>query len=367
MGRSYTYAVTSTGHDSEGGWWVIAPPAAGAFDGIAHYSAALAEAINAIEPAQLISPASWAAFHQSHAERARSSAVKGILLQYSPPAFVKADLPKLLSILAHVRGRGLPVVTTVHEYWPPPSASIKRTVWRWLCRRALLAVAARSSQLAVTTPYAGRFLAESGIRPAAGAVVIPVGTNIPATPRACSGSEGKPLTIAMFGQPAGLDPAVVLALAKWVEARSPRPRLVWNAHSIDQMRTWWQQLGAPDVVEFHGGQPSGDVADLLGEADLAVGPYIDGASTRRSTLAAFVAGGLPIVALDGRYTDDRLRQSGALLLSPIGNAPAFIANLNRLAGDAALRAEMSAASRRLQANDLAWPRIAEQQLEAARK
>lgn len=371
MGRSYTYAVTADGNGVRGGWWVIAPPAEGSFDGIAHYSAELAKAINAIEPAKLISPASWRALHESHAALARTDAVKGILLQYSPPSFVKTDLPKLLSILALVRKRGLPVVTTVHEYWPPPSSSPKRMVWRWLCRKALAAVITRSSAVATTTPYAAGQLEEAGFGSAKFTAVIPVGTGIqvgrrPAEARAAS-EGGQAQTFVIFGQPVAFDREVVLHFARWAAAQTPRPRVIWVARGAAEIQSWWRSIGAPDVVEIRAGLPAADVSQLLSEATIGLAPYVDGASTRRSSLAALIAHGLPIVALDGRYTDDRLRKSGGLLMSPLENGPAFVANVERMIGDQQVRSASATSVAKLYETELSWPRIAQQYLEVLKK
>jgi glycosyltransferase involved in cell wall biosynthesis len=350
-------AAAPSGRGVEPEWWVVAPPATGSFDGVTHFCAELAAAINEIEPARLVS---------SHAEVTGAAEVRGIFLQHSPPAFVTGDLPRLLSALSRLRARGVPIVTTVHEYWSPATLSPKRAVWRWLCKRALASVAARSSRLVATTPYAARFLAESGIPGAKDAAVIPVGSTIPVVSKAMRERDPRSTpTIAMFGQPGIFDRAVVRAMAQWIEKQSPRPRWIWMGRSAGEMRAWWRDLGAPDVVEIHGGQPSADVAALLSDADLAVALYDDGASTRRSSLASMIAHGLPVVGLDGRFTDDRLRKSGAFLLSPIGDATAFIANLDRVLRDEALRDQMASASSRLDETDLSWPRIARQYLEIA--
>jgi glycosyltransferase involved in cell wall biosynthesis len=93
--------------------------------------------------------------------------------------------------------------------------------------------------------------------------------------------------------------------------------------------------------------------------------YDDGVSTRRTTMTALLAHGLPIVGLDGRYTDSRLRDSGAFLLSPLVDAPALIANLQRVMTNPALRSSLAAAAVRLHASDFTWPRIAERYLFAA--
>lgn len=358
MTLSSERAAARRGRGVEPEWWIVAPPATGAFDGIAHFSAELAAAINEIQPARLVS---------SHAEVAESAEVRGIFLQYSPPAFVTSDLPRLLSQLSRLRARGVPIVTTVHEYWSPSTWSPKRAIWRWLCKRALSAVAARSSRLVATTPYAASVLADAGITGAKDAAIIPIGTGIPAVPAALQErDQGSPPTIAMFGQPGIFDRAVVLAVAQWMAAQSPRPRWIWIARSADEMRAWWRDLRAPDVVEIHGGLPPHRVSQLLSEASIGLAVYDDGASTRRSSLAAIVAHGLPVVGLDGRFTDDRLRKSGAFLLSPIGNAPALVANLERALASPALQDEMAAASLRLHDTDLSWPQIATQYLSVAK-
>jgi glycosyltransferase involved in cell wall biosynthesis len=342
-------------------WWIVAPPAAGSFDGIAHFSAELAAAINEIEPAKVVSS------HAGLAEAAGKNP-KGILLQYYPGAFVTPQLPKLLSTLSRVRASGVPVVTTVHEYWPPSSGSLKRGVWRWLCRKALAAVIARSSAVVATTPYAAGQLEEAGLGPAQFTPVIPIGTGIKvsSTDRSASSGGHAPLTFVMFGQPGIFDRAVVSHVARWVAQQDPRPRLIWIARDADEMRAWWRDLGAPDVVEIHGGLPAERVSQLLSGASAGFAVYDDGASTRRSSLAALMAHGLPIVALDGRFTDDRLRKSGAFLFSPLGDGPAFVANAERLISDPALRVSMASKMSAFYEKEISWPRIAAKYLEILR-
>jgi glycosyltransferase involved in cell wall biosynthesis len=264
--------------------------------------------------------------------------------------------------MSELRARGVPIVTTVHEYWPPASSSPKRAVWRWLCKRALAAIAARSSRLVATTPYAAGHLANAHIAPAAKFTVIPVPTNIPAV--AVSQAAGPPALV-MFGQPYVLDRAVVLGLARWLESQSPRPRWIWIARSLAEMKQFWREIGAPPVVEIHGELPAADVSALIAQGSIGLGVYDDGVSTRRTTLTALLAHGLPIAGLDGRYTDGRLRNSGAFLLSPLGDAPGLIANVQRLLSDQDLRSSLAAAASRLHAADFTWARIAEQYLSAS--
>lgn len=336
-----------------GNWLVVAPPPVGPFDGIADFSRGLADAVNATQPAKL-------AF--SRAELAEDAGLRGVFLQYYPNAFVTMELPALLSQMSKLRARGVPIVTTVHEYWPPASSSLKREVWRMLCKQTLKAVAARSSHLVATTPYAAGHLVRSGIAPAAKFSVIPVPSNIPAV---AARAPGPAPALVMFGQPYVLDRAVVLALARWIEHQSPRPRWIWIARSVAEMKKFWAEIGAPNVIEFHGELPAADVSALIVQGTIGLGLYDDGVSTRRTTLTALLAHGLPVVGLEGRYTDGRLRDSGGFLLSPIGDAAALIANLQRLLNDASLQSSLASAAARLHAGELSWTRVAEQYLNAS--
>jgi glycosyltransferase involved in cell wall biosynthesis len=172
--------------------------------------------------------------------------------------------------------------------------------------------------------------------------------------------------LVMFGQPYVLDRAVVLGLARWIETEAPRPRWIWIARSVAEMKQWWAEIGAPDVVEIHGELPAAEVSALIAQGSIGLGLYDDGVSTRRTTLTALLAHGLPIVGLDGRYTDGRLRDSGAFLLSPLLDAPAFIANLRRVLADPARRSALAASAVRLHASEFTWARAAEQYLAAAK-
>lgn len=341
-------------------WWVVSPAAVGAFDGIADFSRALATAIGETAPARLVPT------HDEFMASVRGAPLLGVFLQYSPPAFVQPHVVPLLAALSRLRRSGVPVVTTVHEYWPPASSSIKRGVWRRLCKRVLSAVASRSSCMVATTPFADDHLRRSGVFGRTPSRVIPVGSNIVPAPRTPH-TEG-PITFAMFGQPYVMDRAVVLGFTRWLASlpAAQRPRLVWAARSDDEVRRWWREVGAPDVVDVRGGLSSPDVAELLARADVGLAFYDDGVSTRRSGFTAMAATGLPIVGLHGRFTDDRLKACPGLLLSPIGDANALVSNAQRVVDDAALRERLALGTAELYRADLTWSRIAGQYLSAAR-
>lgn len=346
-------------------WWVVSPVGPGRFDGIGDFSDALNHAINLIEPCRLVIGDPWSVLD------ARASALdrcRGLFVQYSPPAFVGRDWSPLRRLLAAARERKLPVVTTVHEYWPPASLSPRRMFHRARCRRALRQLMSLSDIVVVTTPYAAGELASSGLPRAEGFTIIPIGTGIP--PLVPSDPSSEPATLVMFGQPAAMSAPVLRRLAEW-QAAPDAPRMRWIARDADEIRRCWRQAGGREHadgiggLDIRGGLPAPDVSHLLAHAAAALAPYDDGASTRRSSLAALAAHGLPVVATDGRYTDRRVRESGALLLSPLGDGDAFVANVARILADPALRASMGAAMRRFYDAELSWPRLAAQYVAAA--
>jgi glycosyltransferase involved in cell wall biosynthesis len=101
-----------------------------------------------------------------------------------------------------------------------------------------------------------------------------------------------------------------------------------------------------------------DVACHLAAADLFVAPFVDGVSTRRTTLMAALQHGLAVVGTDGRLTDDVLRRaSDALTLVPVDDRKGLENAVRWLAGDADQRLARGAAGRELYERSFDWPVI----------
>jgi glycosyltransferase involved in cell wall biosynthesis len=96
-----------------------------------------------------------------------------------------------------------------------------------------------------------------------------------------------------------------------------------------------------------GGVPEQEAAAHLQACDLLVQPYPDGASSRRGSLLAGLALGLPILTTEGALSEPLWCESGAVALAPAGNINAMLQEADRLLGDRCCRLQLAAGAREL--------------------
>ena len=99
------------------------------------------------------------------------------------------------------------------------------------------------------------------------------------------------------------------------------------------------------IVRATGALTAEDISFHVSACDLFIQPYPDGVSTRRTSFMAALSHGKPVVSTTGRLSEDLWAKSGAVLLAPAGDAPAFIDHVRRLMGDANARALLGQAAR----------------------
>ena len=97
----------------------------------------------------------------------------------------------------------------------------------------------------------------------------------------------------------------------------------------------------------------------LSVCDLMIQPYPDGASSRRTSLLAPLAHGVPIVTTSGPSTESLWQESQAVALLPAQDLEAFAAQARCLLADQSARQRASQAARALYDNYFAIQRIAE--------
>ena len=85
----------------------------------------------------------------------------------------------------------------------------------------------------------------------------------------------------------------------------------------------------------------------LAACDLAIQPYPDGISSRRTSAMAELAHGVPVVTTTGRLTEPLWLETGAVAAVPAGKAPEFVEAACRLLTDEARRARLSARAKDL--------------------
>jgi glycosyltransferase involved in cell wall biosynthesis len=124
-------------------------------------------------------------------------------------------------------------------------------------------------------------------------------------------------------------------------------------------------LSASVEVYRPGRVEADELAEGLSASDLFLAPFIDGVSTRRSSMMAALQHGLPVVGTDGPLTDPILRRPGSgLVLTTVGDEDAFAAATLRLAEDTEARTSFGVGARGLYEGNFDWPVVADRLLDA---
>jgi glycosyltransferase involved in cell wall biosynthesis len=237
--------------------------------------------------------------------------------------------------------------------------------WRWTLmslwqRSQLLALHALADVVFASIDSWAAMLRR--LRPRRPVYHLPVGSNVPdlrakrAEARARLGATDGTVVITAFGtaHPARrLD--YIVAAANAVARGVP---------------TVLQNLGAsaPDLhgiqsavrLSQPGYQSPAALAECLAATDMFLAPFVDGVSTRRTTVMAALQHGLPIVGTEGALTDRVLRSSGrALRLVPVARRDLFVDAALRLASQRNERNAIGRAARELYLEHFDWPVIAE--------
>jgi glycosyltransferase involved in cell wall biosynthesis len=112
-------------------------------------------------------------------------------------------------------------------------------------------------------------------------------------------------------------------------------------------------------VHTPGPLPGQALARQLASADMFLAPFVDGVSTRRTSLMAALQHGLTLVGTDGPLTDTVLRQAQhALRLVPVGLPDLFASAVEELAESSDKRVALGVGARVLYERSFDWPVLA---------
>jgi glycosyltransferase involved in cell wall biosynthesis len=296
--------------------------------------------------------------------RSTPSSASGVVhIQFQAGAYdLLGDVCLLPAVLHRLRPR-LPVLTTFHDtrvpYLFPGAGALRRRAVRLMADTSRVVIAADQRDL--------RTLGA----PSARHVQIPIGPNVTRSPppgfdrrdfRAQLGLQPDTLAVAYFGllnASKGLD--ALLDAFDLISRTDPGARLLLlgggtgasdatDVTTAARVKPRLDKLGAR--LLWPGWLPPTALSAYLLAADVALLPYVDGASPRRGSLLACAEHGLPIVSTEPVSPEVR----GAVLAVPL--APAHLADaVLEIVHDSALGDSLRAASRAL-ACAMSWSRIA---------
>ena len=285
-----------------------------------------------------------------------------IVLQYSPFSFgrwgLNLHLPLVMRSI-HRMGQ-TKVAVMVHEPFVPLNS------WQFvimsLWQRWQLWMLGKCSDVLFFSidPWVARF---QRWFPGQRVVHLPVGSNIPRIPleraeaRARLGIQRGTMVIGLFGT---LNPSRMIdqvreaAKAAWMQFKDVQ--LLYIGPDVAVAKGAFP--GIPLLAE--GPLSSDEVSKRFAAMDVYLAPYIDGVSTRRTTLMTGLQHGIATVGTRGFLTDNMLaREDGrAILLADVKHPDGFSRCVGRLIESAELRAQIGAGGQCLYEEHFAWNRIA---------
>ncbi len=272
-----------------------------------------------------------------------------VLLHYSVFEYSYRGVPLFVHpALSTLRNLGVPVVTVLHEYaYPWRRGGVRGKAWALSQRALLVEVMSASAAVVVTAAFRGDWLATRRWLPQRRVAVAPVFSNLPPSvvePR----PGGAVPVVGLFGYShEGASVAVVLDALRLLDDRGVAVRLMLLGApgSPSAVAAAWQEgartRGIAQPLEFSGILAPQELSDALAACDVLLCADRPGPTSRKTTLAASLASGRAVVAIDGRNSwQELIASQAALVIPPTGDALADA--LERVLGDDDLRQTMGA-------------------------
>jgi glycosyltransferase involved in cell wall biosynthesis len=321
-------------------------------DGIRDFSDGLVRALDGLDGVE-----ARLTFWRSSAWRATARDATAVVVQYNPFSYGRWGFaPALVADLRRLRKQRVSVM--VHEPYVPIKdwRSLLMGGWQRFQLRGLLALA---DGIGLSTES---FRSHLPRRHRARAAHLPVGSplsdarGLRSELRTRIGAGKDQLVIAVYGSahPSRLPGHCTAAVERLVdEGRDP---IVLNLGADAP-----ELSGLPPRVRVRrpGLLPAAELGAWLAAADLALLPFVDGASTRRTTLIAALQQEVCVLSTDGPLTDRELAAGPAPVLTPVESQAAFADAAAALAADDVQRSAAAAEGRRLYDERFAWPVVAE--------
>jgi glycosyltransferase involved in cell wall biosynthesis len=263
----------------------------------------------------------WVEMVTDELERDRPDA---ILLHYSVFAFSHRGVPVFSGpLLAALRRLRLPLVSFMHEYaYPWRLGGLRGKVWAVTQRAALVNVVRASATVVVSGDTRADWLRGRVWLPHRPTLVAPVFSNLPsATDRSPAPGE---VRLGLFGYGhEGVAATTVLDALRLLHDRGSELELVLLGAPgrASAAGARWAgaaaRRGIPGALSFSGRLPAQELSNALAGCDVLLFAENGGPTSRKTTLAASLASGRPVVALDGPNSwPELLRAEATLLVEP---------------------------------------------------
>ncbi len=249
------------------------------------------------------------------------------VVHYSVFSYAHAGVPLFVRpFLDALRDARIPVVTVAHELaFSFRRGGVRGKVWALTQRAALVAVMRASAAVLVTTDERERWIASRRWLPRRPVAMAPVFSNLPAPSATAARARD---TVGLFGYAydPSATPLVLDALRRVVDERGDVRLLLLGAPGAESpaARRWREEAharGLSDVLSFSGALPAQDLSDALASCEVLLFAASAGPSSRKGTLAASLASGGPVVAVDGPNRWEELAgSSAALIVTPTADA-----------------------------------------------
>jgi glycosyltransferase involved in cell wall biosynthesis len=280
---------------------------------------------------------SWA---QTVADELRRTPPDALLLHYSVFAFSHRGLPVFVRpVLSALRDRDVPLVTFMHEFaYPWRLGGVRGKVWAATQRLALRDVVRSSTAVVVSSDARAEWFRSRPWLARRPTFVAPVFSNLPpAAERAPE--EDRAARLGLFGYAhEGVAVDTVLDALRLLRDDGQELELVLLGApgGASPAGARWQreaaERGLGPAVGFSGLLPAQDLSDELARCAVLLFAERGGPTSRKTTLAASLASGRPVLALDGRNSWAELRQAGAAVVAP-PDARSLASALGRLLAD----------------------------------
>jgi glycosyltransferase involved in cell wall biosynthesis len=285
-----------------------------------------------------------------------------VFVQYNPFSYGRWGFaPSMIAALwrLRLRHRRPRIALMVHEPYVPMTTW--RSVLMGLWQRLQLRLLARAADhVFCSTELFAKQLAARHYSPRVRH--LPVASNLPdmrrfrAAERDRLGVPDAGLVVAMLGT--GHPSRLAGHLERAVKAITDGGDSVTVLNLGDGAPTLRGQTSGVRIHE-PGRQPADALARQLASADLFLAPFVDGVSTRRTSVMAALQHAVPVVGTDGSITDSLLRRHrDAICLIPVDGAERFADAAAGLVLDPDRRQALGQAGRTLYEQCLDWPIIA---------